>query len=125
MAKNVSSDPNILMPLINVVGFFFTQIVMTSQLLCTCIDDTAPNIYLATFQQQAKQKRCQKRNEPNGQVVLRGNCQLVSEKDNPHMTLTLIFLFLSPLVFTNVKFIFKSWNTQQLKVSYKSPTYTL
>ncbi len=32
---------------------------------------------------------------------------------------------LSPLVFRNVKYIFKSWNNQQLKLSYKRPTFTL
>ncbi len=37
---------------------------MTSQLLCTCIDDTAPNMYLVTFQQQAKQKDVRKGKSP-------------------------------------------------------------
>ncbi len=59
-SKNfVSTDPNILIQLINVVGSY-TQIVMTSRLLCTCIDDTAQNIYLVPFQQQAKQKDVRK-----------------------------------------------------------------
>ncbi len=41
------------------------------------------------------------------------------------LTLTLIIFLLSPVVFTNVKYIFKSWNNQQLKLSYKRPTFTL